>query len=236
MVEKFGNSFCFTTEAFITVNLLKKVLICCQHLGFLSFSGKALKNDSRHNVKRDFVKKMIHCRNSARILIKHFTHSLNYCTLLCTYNISPFLLYGSQARKPIILNYLWVSLFQTGLFQEFFLLDEALKSKEMSRIPVSKPGNQQIAPCSPGISGVAQKLHCFCTYLCKALHYFPLILALFNWSPNMISQFNILKIYYAFHFIFTAAYCMGRNSRKTLFLFGYCPNWGDSPAQIDLTL
>ena len=103
----------------------------------------------------------------------------------------------------------------------------------MSRIPVSKPGNQQIAPCSPGISGVAQKLHCFCTYLCKALHYFPLILALLNWSPNMISQFNILKIYYAFHFIFTAAYCMGRNSRKTLFLFGYCPNWGDSPAQID---
>ena len=88
----------------------------------------------------------------------------------------------------------------------------------MSRIPVSKPGNQQIAPCSPGISGVAQKLHCFCTYLCKALHYFPLILALLNWSPNMISQFNILKIYYAFHFIFTAAYCMGRNSRNTLFL------------------
>ena len=68
----------------------------------------------------------------------------------------------------------------------------------MSRISVSKPRNQQIAPCSPGISGVAQKLHCFCTYLCKALHYFPLILALFNWSPNMkyfISYIQLLIVW-----------------------------------------
>ena len=103
----------------------------------------------------------------------------------------------------------------------------------MSRISVSKPGNQQIAPCSPGISGVAQKLHCFCTYLCKALHYFPLILALLNWSPNMISQFNILKIYYAFHFIFTAAYCMGRNPRKHSFFLGIAQIGEDSPAHFD---
>ena len=146
MVEKCGNSFCFTTEAFITVILLKKVLICCQHFGFLSFSGKALKNDSRHKVKRDFVKKndplQKFCQNLDQTLL---THSI---------------IVASQACKPIILNYLWVSLFQTaGLFQEFFLLDEALKSKEMSRISVSKPGNQQIAPCSPGFL----ELHKSCT-------------------------------------------------------------------------
>ena len=96
MGEKFGNSFCFTTEAFITVILLKKVLICCQHLGFLSFSGKALKNDSRHNVKRDFVKK-----NDP---LQKFCQNLNQAFYSLTQLLYPFMHIQYFSFSPIRLS------------------------------------------------------------------------------------------------------------------------------------